>query len=147
MKINRRRIAGTLLVAACLLSATLSAAPPDEPHGWGPHHPPGPAHWFHQLTLTDVQKQSADALVAAAAADLKGLHEQLRANRGRLHGVTPDDPGYAAVLAEVSQSDGNLHTQLEIQEGNLYSQLYGLLSPAQKAQLAALQAKASPPAR
>jgi Spy/CpxP family protein refolding chaperone len=142
-------IAGALAAALLTLGAVPPAAaqtapdapPPGGPQAWGPPHPMGPAHLFHQLSLSDTQKQSVQALVTAAAPDLKSLHEQVRANLRKLQAVTPDDPTYAAVLAEVSQSNGNLHTQIATEEGNLYAQMFALLTPAQKTQLAALQAQ------
>jgi Spy/CpxP family protein refolding chaperone len=146
---SSKLIAGTLAAAILTLGAVLPAAaqnapdgpPPGGPHAWGPPHPMGPAHLFRQLNLTDTQKQSMEALVTAAKPDLKGLHGQVRANMQKLKAVTPDDPNYAAVLAEVSQSNGNLHTQIATEEGNLYAQMFALLTPDQKTQLAALQAK------
>jgi len=147
-------IAGGIL-AAGLLTAALPAgaqsadgAPPAAampeaggPHPWGGHHPMGPAHLFRQVGLTDTQKQSMKTLLSAAKPELESLHGQVRANLKRLHDITPDDPTYAAVLAAVSQANGNLHTQIAAQEGNLYAQMYALLTPAQKTQLAALQAR------
>ena len=41
----------------------------------------------------------------------------------------------------MSQSAGTLHTQMVAADANLYAKLYALLTPAQKTQLAALQAK------
>ena len=70
----------------------------------------------------------------------------MRANSLELKQIKPDDPNYANVVAQVSQSNGALHSQMITQQANLRAQLYGVLTNAQKTLLAQLEAqwKASP---
>jgi Spy/CpxP family protein refolding chaperone len=112
------------------------------PHGgWGHHHGWGPMRAFHQLGLTDEQKASMKTILSDAAPAMKSLHQQIRTNMQQLRATTPESADYAAVVASVSQTAGTLETQKTTQQANLYAQLYAVLTPAQKSQLAALQAK------
>lgn len=147
MTANPRVIGACLLAAAGLLAGAAgvyAGAPPTDPAGDappGPHQGFGPAHLFRQLGLSDAQNQSLHELLTTAAPALKNLHSEVHANVQKLRALTPDDPNYAAVAAEVSQANGSLTTQISTQEANLYAQMYALLTPAQKVQLADLTAK------
>jgi Spy/CpxP family protein refolding chaperone len=140
-------LGGLVAVSAPFVSAwaqdPMTAPPPGEgPHGgWGHHHGWGPMRMFHQLGLTDDQKASMKTILTGAAPAMKSLHEQIRANMQQLHATTPDSPNYASVVASASQTAGTLEAQKLTQEANLYAQLYAVLTPAQKTQLAARQAQ------
>lgn len=96
---------------------------------------------YSKLGLTAAQQASMKSVLAAAEPNLKNLHTQLRANDEKLRQTSPDDPNYATVVSDVSQAHGTLEAQLVSQRAELRSQLYALLTPAQKTQLAALEAQ------
>jgi periplasmic protein CpxP/Spy len=148
-------VSGAAVVAASLPLAIAGAAPqavdgteaPSTPGGgmgYGHHgHRPGwgLAHLYSKLGLSADQQASVKSILDAARPGLKNLHQQMRANSLKLRQTTPDDPNYASVAAEVSQTHGTLSTQLVSQMADVRSKLYAVLTPAQKTQLAALEAK------
>lgn len=137
-------VAATVPFAHALAEDSSTTMPPMDgpPHGgWGHHHGWGPMGAFHELGLSDEQKASMKTILKDAAPAMKSLHEQIRANMRQLHATAPDSPNYAAVVASVSQTAGSLETEKTTQQANLYSQLYAVLTPAQKTQLTSLQAQ------
>lgn len=161
MKHIRIPYGAALLAAAALISAAAIAPsavraqttaptppPPGPPHGgwgggWGGHgrHHFGPAALFRQLGLTDAQKASVKSILQTNGPGMRSLHEQSRANSLKLAGTQPNDPNYAAVVAEVSQANAGLLTQEITLRANVRADLFNVLTPAQQAQLAALQAQ------
>jgi Spy/CpxP family protein refolding chaperone len=147
MKSIRTLVAGTLLGAGVLLASAagidiaIAQAPatapagPHGPHGWGP------GHLYSKLGLTAEQQSSIKAIFEAAKPQMKTLHEQQQANHLKLSQTAPDDPNYANVVAEVSASNASLAAQRTTQSENVRSQIHALLTPAQKTQLAALEAQ------
>jgi periplasmic protein CpxP/Spy len=69
------------------------------------------------------------------------MHEQMRANHLKLTQTKPDDPNYGNVVAEVAQSNAALASQRTSHMAELRTQMYAVLTPAQKTQLAALEAQ------
>jgi len=156
MKSKANVIAGLAIAAAGFVAATLpysdvtaqttpdaTTTPPAGPHHREHRgHDFGPAHIFFKLDLTAEQKESMKSILTESEPAMRSLHEQMRANMEKLHQTTPDDAAaYGAAVTEVSQSAGALHTQMVAADAALYAKLYALLTPAQKTQLAALQAK------
>lgn len=152
MKSIRNVVAGTLLAGGALLTAATSfsiasaaddataAAPPAGRHGPGAHGG-GPGHLFSKLGLTADQKASIKSIMTAAKPQMKTLHDQMRANHQKLMQTKPDDPNYGSVVAEVAQSNATLASQRTTQGSQLRSQMYAVLTPAQKTQLATLEAQ------
>jgi Spy/CpxP family protein refolding chaperone len=141
--------AGAALIVAAL-PATLAGAqdgpaaagpPAAGAHPGGAGHEWGPMHIYSQLGLSTTQKADIHTILAAAAPAMKTLHEQARANEAKLRQTSPDDPGYASVSAEVSQTHGSLASQIVAKRADVRAQIYALLTPAQKTQLTALEAK------
>jgi Spy/CpxP family protein refolding chaperone len=128
-------------------AAATNAAPPPPADGhrdWGGHGGPrawGPAHLYRKLGLTAEQEASVQSIMQAARPGFESLHQQMRANDGKLRATTPDDPNYASIASEVGQTRGTLTTQLAAQEADLRAKLYAVLTPAQKTQLATLEAQ------
>jgi len=137
-----------LVALAAQDAANTTTTPPPGGHpGWG-HHPGGhgwgPAHLYRKLGLTADQQASVQAIMQAARPGFESLHQQMRANDAKLRATTPDDPNYASIASEVGQTRGALTTQLAAQEADLNAKLYAVLTPAQKTQLAALEAAHRP---
>lgn len=160
MKAIRIFVAGTLVSGAVLVAASLPlavaraapqaadvAAGPSTPgdgmayghpghrHGWGL------ARGYSKLGLSADQQAAVKSILEAARPGLKSLHQQMRENSLKLRQTTPDDPNFASIANEVSQTHGTLSTQLVAQMSDVRSKLYAVLTPAQKTQLAALEAK------
>jgi Spy/CpxP family protein refolding chaperone len=79
--------------------------------------------------------------MTAAKPQMKSMHEQMRANHLKMMQTKPDDPNYGNVVAEVAQSNATLASQRTSQGAELRAQMYAVLTPAQKTQLAALEAQ------
>jgi protein CpxP len=154
MKSIRNGLAAGLVAGAALLAAagnfstanaaddTAATPPPPGPghHGWG-HGDRGPMHLYSKLGLTPEQQSSIKAIMVAAKPQMKSLHDQMHANHLKMMQTKPDDPNYANVSAEVAQSEATLASRRTQQASELRAQMYAVLTPAQKTQLAALEAE------
>jgi len=158
MKSIRNLLAAPLLMGAAVISAgaalsiahaaqdaTAAAPAPGNATPGGPH-----AHWRHggggerlfsKLGLTAEQQASVKAIWTAAKPQMQTLHESMRANHLKLMTTKPDDPNYANVVAEVAQSNAMLASQRTSQGAELKAQMYAVLTPMQKTQLATLEAQ------
>ncbi|MDB6084056.1 MAG: hypothetical protein JWN43_1937 [Gammaproteobacteria bacterium] len=158
MKAIRNVLAGTLLAGGALLVAATSstiagpaadaaaAAPPSGSPGPGPgpghhDHGQGPERLFSKLGLTSEQQASIKSIWAAAKPQMQSLHEQMRANHLKVMQTKPDDPNYGNVVAAVAQSNATLASERTTQAAQLRTQMYAVLTPTQKAQLATLEAQ------
>jgi Spy/CpxP family protein refolding chaperone len=146
MKLIRNVVAGTLLAGGALLTAAASfgiadaqtattTTAPSNPHGWGP------GRIYGKLGLTAEQQASINAIFTAAKPQMQSLHQQMKANHLKLTETSPDDPNYASVVQEVSAANATLAAQRTTASENVRAQIHALLTPAQKTQLAALQAQ------
>lgn len=151
MKSNRKLLAGTVLAAGALLTAAAGisiATAADEatsatpaapgPHGW--HHR-GAGQLLSKLDLSAQQQASVKTIMANAGPQMKGIHQEMRANSLKLRQTQPNDPNYASVVAQVTQANGALHSQMITQREAMRAQIFKVLTPAQQTQLAALQAQ------
>ena len=156
MKPMRKVFAGILVAGGALVAATVGAstaaaaddaataapapAPGAGPHGWG-HGGHGPGHLFSKLGLSADQQASIKAIMTAAKPQMKSMHDQMRANHLKLMQTKPDDPNYGNLVAEVAQSNAALASQRTTRAAELRTQMYAVLTPAQKTQLTALEAQ------
>jgi Spy/CpxP family protein refolding chaperone len=91
--------------------------------------------------LSAEQQASIKSILTAAKPQMKSLHDQMRANHLKLMQTKPDDPNYASVVAEVAQSNAALASQRTTRAAELRTEMYAVLTPAQKTQLTALEAQ------
>jgi Spy/CpxP family protein refolding chaperone len=150
MRSIRNLLTGTLLAAGGLLTAAMSisaataaddataTAPPAGARGWH-HH--GPGHLYSKLNLSPEQQASINTIMTNAGPQMKSIHSEMRANSLKLVQTQPNDPGYATVVAQVTEANGSLHSQMITQREAVRAQIFKILTPAQQTQLAALQAQ------
>ena len=151
MKSNRNLLVGTLLAAGALATtaagisiataadeATAAPAAPG-PHGWHHHH--GAFRLLSKLNLSAEQQASIKTIMANAGPQMKSIHQEMRANSLKLSQTQPTDANYASVVAQVTQANGSLHSQMITQREAMRAQIFKVLTPAQQTQLAALQAQ------
>ncbi len=154
MKSIRKVLAGSLAAGALLAAAAglsvasaqdgSTAATTTEPagqHGHGWHHHGGPWKIYSQLGLTPEQKASIKAIFTAAKPQIQTLHQQMQANHLKLQQAAPGSANYSATVAEVAQANATLASQRTTQSEELRTQIYAVLTPTQKTQLATLQAQ------
>ncbi len=146
----RNLLTGSLLAAGALLTAatsislataaddTTAPAPPAGPRGWH-HH--GPGHLYSKLNLSTEQQASIKTIMSNAGPQMKSIHQEMRANSLKLGQTQPNDPNYANVVAQVTEANGSLHSQMITQREALRAQVFKILTPQQQTQLAALQAQ------
>lgn len=154
MKSNRKTIAGSLAAGLILSAAagiaiaadtTAPAAPAAPtapgPHGGWHHHRHHGGMLLSKLNLTPEQKASVKTIMANAGPQMKSLFQEMHANSQKLRATQPTDASYAAVVAQVTQANGSLHSQMITQRESVRAQIYKVLTPAQQTQLVALQAQ------
>lgn len=136
---------GTLLAAAAGFSsanAADDATAPATAATSGPHsHGWGPARIYSKLNLSAEQQASIKAIMTAARPQMQSMHAQMKANHLKMMQTTPDDPNYASVVAEVAQTNATLASQRTTHMSEIKAQIYALLTPTQKTQLATLEAQ------
>jgi len=106
------------------------------PHAWR-HH--GFGHLLAKLNLSAEQQASVRSIMANAGPQMKSIRQEMRANSLKLRQTQPNDPNYANVVAQVTQANGALHSQMITQREAVRAQVFKVLTPAQQTQLAALQ--------
>jgi Spy/CpxP family protein refolding chaperone len=94
-----------------------------------------------KLNLTPEQKAAVKTIMANAGPQMKSIAQEMRANSQKLHSTQPTDANYAAVVSQVTQANGSLHSQMITQREAARAQIYKVLTPAQQTQLVALQAQ------
>ena len=155
MKSNRNLLAGAVLAAGALVTTAAGisiATAADEPttaapaapaapgpHGWHHHH--GAGHLLSKLNLSAEQKASIKTIMANAGPQMKSIGQEMRANSQKLHATQPTDANYAAVVSQVTQANGSLHSQMITQRESVRAQIYKILTPEQRTQLVTLQAQ------
>jgi protein CpxP len=153
MKSNRNLLVGTLLAAGALATAaagisiataadeaTTAAPTAPGPHGWHHHHH-GFGHLLSKLNLSPEQQASIKTIMANAGPQMKSIHQEMRANSLKLSQTQPNDASYPNVVAQVTQANGSLHSQMITQREAVRAQIFKVLTPAQQTQLAALKAQ------
>lgn len=118
-------------------TATTAAAEPGE--GWHHHHGDPLAHALKQLNLSDAQKGSVKQLLQQTRATLKPQREAVRADREALIAATPGSAAYTAAADKLATDAATAATAGVQARTAMVTQIYGLLTDAQKAQFATLQ--------
>lgn len=139
---------GLILASAMAMTTAAFAAGPMGPqdgadghHGQhhGQRHGHGDRMGLEKLNLTDAQRASVKAIVSKNRDQNKGQNEALRQQRDAFRSMTPDQVGYQAAAARLAQTEGSA-MQLRVQQkANIAAQIYAVLTPAQKAQMATMR--------
>lgn len=151
MKSNRNLLTGILLAAGALATtaagisiataadeASTAAPAAPGPHGWRHHHH-GAFHLLSKLNLSAEQQASIKTIMANAGPQLQSIRQEMRANSLKLSQTQPTDANYPSVVAQVTQANGSLHSQMITQRESVRAQIFKVLMPAQQTQLAALK--------
>lgn len=134
---------GFILASALALTGAAYAATGghDDGRHFGGHGHHGMHEAFAKLNLTDAQKASIKQITQASREQNKGQWQALRTQREAFEQMTPDQVGYQAAAARLAQVEGQA-TQARIeQRAKVKAQIYAVLTPAQKAQLATMRSE------
>ncbi len=93
-------------------------------------------HFAKNLNLTDAQKEQMKQIAARHRESTKALREQMRAARGSDSGFFSGTFDEGAVRA-AAQARANARVELEVARARMMAEMYNVLTPDQKAQLAA----------
>jgi len=149
-KFSVATIAGALLLAGAAMA--FSQDPQGPPRGGGFRGGPGPGDGLgplaRDLNLTDDQKAQIKKITQSFAESDKALHDQLRT----LHQSEPDPMSGTfdeAAVRAAAEARAKIQIELEVSHAKAMSQIAGVLTAEQKAQLAAkrqqFERQGSPP--
>ncbi len=130
MKLNWKKFGVTAAGATLLLTAAVVV------FSQGPQGPPPGGPGFHGPGLTEDQKAQIKAIMETFEAGTKALHDQLRA----LHESEPDPISGTfdeAAVRAAAEARAKIQVELEVAHAKIMSQIAGVLTAEQKAQLAA----------
>ena len=131
---------GLILASAIAITTVAVAAPgAGQPGGWHSHGGHGQLMALNKLNLTDAQRASVKQIMQTSFAQNKTQRQALRQQRSAFESMTPDQVGYQAAAASLAQAEGAATQQRVQQQAALRTQIYAVLSTAQKAQLATLK--------
>jgi Spy/CpxP family protein refolding chaperone len=147
MKSNWKKLSGVIAIAGALMlvaaMVAFSQGPQGPPRGGGGFHggPGGPGGGLgplaRDLNLTDEQKAQIKKIQDSFAESTKALHEQLRT----LHESEPDPASGGAfdeaAVRAAAEARAKVQVELEVAHARMMSQVFGVLTTEQKAQLAA----------
>jgi Spy/CpxP family protein refolding chaperone len=146
----------TAMIAAAMLgSVAIVVAGEQHESGWaGREHAPGSdmfgggffgpgsmERMGDQLGLSAEQRQAIKTIFDAARPQMQTMRDNIHSNLEKLRSTQPDDPNYATVVAQVSQSAGELASRMVTEGSQVRSQVYALLTKEQKAKLPEIEAQ------
>jgi protein CpxP len=139
----RKSISLGLVLASAMALTTLAVAQAPSGGPGGGWHSHGHGHFMalSKLNLTDAQKASIKQIMQTTFAQNKTQRQALRQQRTAFATMTPDQVGYQAATASLAQAEGAAASARVTQRANIRAQIYALLTTAQKAQLATMQAQ------
>ena len=105
------------------------------PGGPGPHDVLG--HLARAVNLTEEQKAEIKKLTDSFEESTKALREQMHALRPEGPGIPADGAFNEAAVRAAAQARANVQVEMEVAHARLMSQIFGVLTAEQKAQLEA----------
>ncbi len=143
------------IAITAVTQSSQAAPPPDRAfHGPGPDMGPGPGPMMpgfmppgaferiaDRLQLSAEQRETARGFLEQAKPGLDKLRQQMHASAELLAKTRPDDPSYQSVVANASQTAGDLASQLVLQGSQVRSQVFGVLTADQKNKLVTIEAE------
>lgn len=90
-----------------------------------------------KLNLTDAQKEQMKQIATRFHESTKALREQSRGNKDKGFGLFNGGTFDEAAVRAAAQARANKHVEMEVSRARMMSEMYAILTPEQKAQLAA----------
>lgn len=135
----------TFLLATAL-AATLACTPiafaQSAGHGWHGHHGmSADGHLYAKLDLSDAQRAQIKQLVQRDFAQAKPQMQNLRQAREAYESATPGTASYQTAASNFAEAEADAARTRASNRAELRAQIYQLLMPAQRTQLADLKAQ------
>ncbi len=136
---------GLALIIALAMSVAVGFAQgrPDDGGERGEHRMHGGrgmdggfGHFGRNLNLSDAQKTQMQQIGERFKASTKSLHEQLRNLDRNSDAVIDNGTFNESAVRQAAQARANLEVELEVSHARRMSEMFAVLTPEQKAQLA-----------
>jgi Spy/CpxP family protein refolding chaperone len=137
---RKSTLLSAVLVAA--LGCTPFAFAQQAGHAWHGHH--GMAmggHMYSKLGLSDAQRTQIKQMTRRDFAQSKPQRQALRRARQAYESATPGTAAYQTAVSNMAEAEADAARSRATNRANLRAQIYQLLTPAQRTQLANLQAQ------
>lgn len=92
---------------------------------------------FERLNLTDAQKTQMQQIAARYHESAKAFREKNRGERGGEFDAFKDGTFNEAAVRAAAQARANARVEMEVMRARMMSEMFAILTPEQKAQLAA----------
>ena len=135
----------TTLLSAVLVAA-LGCAPfafaQQAGHAWHGHHGMAMgAHMYSKLNLTDAQRAQIKQMRQQGFAQAKPQMQALRQARQAFASATPGTADYQTAAGNLAEAEADAARSRATLHAGMRAQIYQILTPAQRTQLASLQAQ------
>lgn len=118
-------------------SLALAAAGGGMDHGWhGGRHGMMAMHELGKLNLSDAQKNSIKQAAQQSFGQMKPQMEALRQQRQAFESMDPTSSGYQTAAGNLAQAEAAAASARVMQRAALRAQIYNVLTPSQRSQLA-----------
>lgn len=136
-------IVGLAVLATGVMFAFAQKSTDRTEKGWGKRggHHRGMGKMFRGLDLTEEQKAKVKELQAASRTALQPNMEALKANREKMQGLTATGAFDEAQVTALANEQAALSAKLIVERERVKSQVFALLTDAQKTKLAEMKAK------
>jgi protein CpxP len=139
----RRLITSVSLIASLAFAGAVFAGkdgPGPGPDGHGPHGPHGRGgpymHELHDLNLTDAQHTQIKGFFEAARAQDKASHQALHALHRSYDLAVPGSKSFTTLTSQLADAEAADARDRVTKMAEIRTQIYGVLTPAQRTQLA-----------
>ena len=136
---RKTTVLSAVLVAA--LGCTPFAFAQQSGHAWHGHH--GIAmgtHMYGKLNLSDAQRTQIKQLQQQSFVQAKPQMQTLRKARQAFATATPGTAAYQTAASNMAEAEADAARSRATRRADLRAQVYQILTPAQRTQLASLQA-------
>ncbi|HET6906384.1 MAG TPA: Spy/CpxP family protein refolding chaperone [Rhodanobacteraceae bacterium] len=123
-------------------SLALAAAGGGMGHGWHDgRHGMMAMRALNKLNLSDAQRDQIKQLAKQDFEQLKPRMQAVRQQRKAFGSMDPNSAGYQAAAGNLARAEADLASARVMQRAALRAQIYNVLTPAQRSQLAAMRAQ------
>lgn len=137
---RKSTLLSAVLVAA--LGCTPFAFAQQAGHAWHGHH--GMAmggHMYSKLGLSDAQRTQIKQMTRQDFAQSKPQRQALRRARQAYESATPGTAAYQTAVSNMAEAEADAARSRATNRANLRAQIYQVLTPTQRSQLADLHAQ------